>query len=369
MIVYILSCILLLAGLTALALQRFYSSVPAWELKRLAGRGDHLARSLYRVAAYGQDLRLLLWSAAVLALSGGYLLVVLYAIAMPVVSFAVLVIVSAAAFVVLPSLQLTQRSARFAVLLSSPLSRTLLHLHGVLEKAGNLLNRYRHFEAHTGVYEKDDLVSLLIRQKEQSGNRMSPHDLERTERALVFTDRKVLDVLKPRKEAYLVDGDETIGPILLDTLHKQHQSSFLVYKGDKEDIVGSLTLSDAINAKHGGRVLDLIRNDVTFVNEDFDLGQALRALRQTNQVVAVVINNFEEFVGVLTLDMVLQELLGDIQEEELSYANRSAIAAYQPKKETPAEAVLDKSSPSEEDLVEEPANDGTDEVTEVGTSP
>jgi putative hemolysin len=319
-------------GFTALVLQRFFSSIPAWELKRLAGKGDHLAKSLYRVTAFGRSLRLLLWSVGILTLAGGYVLIA--GTAQPAINFAILAVLLVLAFIVVPSIRLTQRSAQFAAAFSPALGWVLLHTHTVLEKVGHALNAYRRFEAHTGVYEKDDLMSLLAQQKNQPDSRLDIRDLELTEQVLQFGDSNVSSILQPRKEAHIINADDTIGPILLDSLHKHHQQSFLVYKGDREDIVGSLTMAEAVKAKHGGRVFDLVRNDLIYVHEDFSLPQALQALRQTNQSVAVVINSFEEFVGVVTLDAILQQLLGKpAAEETLPYANRSAVAAYKPQPE------------------------------------
>ena len=72
MILALLGALLILLGLVALALQRFYSSVPAKELKRLASRGDHLAAALYSPVAYGASMRLLLWSVFCLGLTSGF---------------------------------------------------------------------------------------------------------------------------------------------------------------------------------------------------------------------------------------------------------------------------------------------------------
>src|SRR5262245_9239285 len=111
MVLAVLGILLVILGLVALTLQRFYSSVPARELKRLAMRGDHLAEALYRPVAYGASMRLLLWLVFCLALAGGFLLS-LYSLG-PLPSF-IVVGISMAAVVLLQSLRLTVNSAHFA---------------------------------------------------------------------------------------------------------------------------------------------------------------------------------------------------------------------------------------------------------------
>ena len=96
-------------------------------------------------------------------------------------------------------------------------------------------------------------------------------------------------------------------------------------------------MHDAVSAKHDGRVFDLIRNDLTYVHEDFTLRQVLAAFQRTGQHLAIVINSFEEFVGVITFDNLIRELLGEMPAEEYdNYENRAAIAAYKPKQAEPA---------------------------------
>jgi CBS domain containing-hemolysin-like protein len=152
------------------------------------------------------------------------------------------------------------------------------------------------------------------------------------ERALAFDDRQAADILQPHNSQHFVDADDTIGPILLDQLHKSKQSSFLVYKDMKENIIGSLSMRDAVAAKHDGRVFDLVRYDLMFVHEDFSLRQVMTAFQRTAQPIAVVINSFEEFVGIITFESLLNELLGEAEDELDAYDNRSAIAAFTPKK-------------------------------------
>src|SRR5438105_680271 len=131
MIVYVLSCLLVFMGITALVLQRFFSSIPAWELKRLAGKGDQLAKALYRVTSFGRSLRLLLWSIGVLSLAGGYVLIA--GKTPPIGGFGILALLLVIAFIVVPSIRLTQRGARIAAAFSPALGWVLLHTHTVLE--------------------------------------------------------------------------------------------------------------------------------------------------------------------------------------------------------------------------------------------
>lgn len=349
----IIGSLLIVLALVMVALQRFYSSVPARELKRLTRRGDHLAAALYRPVAFGASMRALVWATVTITLAIGFLLIIPQI--HPVLGFVVLVTVLALAFVWLPSLRLTISMARFAAKLSPLLTAVVSFLYPLLNRITTLVNNSRDFYHHSKLYEKDDLTDLLKRQKEQADNRISLQELELAERALHFSDRHAADIVQPRKSTFLVNADDSIGPIVLDQLHQSGQSSFLVYKDEPENIIGVLRMRDAIDAKHGGQVMDLMRNDVCFVHEDFSLRQVLTAFQQTGQHTLVVINTFEEFVGVITFRQLLQELVGEAATDDENYENRSLIANFKARRQAreqeaaqAAAAEQDSPEPTEE---------------------
>lgn len=316
-------------ALVALALQRFYSSVPRKELKRLAARGDHLAEALFLPVAYGASMRILLWLVFCLGLSGGFLLV-LYSVT-PLVSF-VVVGLSVASIVILQSLRLTVRSAHFAVKVSPALNWLMVYLHAPFDLVARLLNHYRGHTAHSGLYEKEDLLDLLEQQKDQPDNRIARHDLELLARAARFDDRQAADIVLPMSRVKLVKLDDHIGPVLLDELHASKQTSFLVCEETPDRVVGTLFLRDAVISKDGGQVRQLMHPRLCFVHEDFSLRQVLQAFARTGQFMVVVVNAFEEPVGVITLEHLLTQLIGEQAEDDFdAFENRAAVAAFKPK--------------------------------------
>jgi len=330
---------LLLFGLLALALQRFYSCVPAKELKRLATRGDHLAAALYRPVAYGASMRLFLWIVFGVSTAAGLLLLIdtLNSWAL----FAVVVTVLAAV-VWLQSVRLTVHSAKLAVTLAPALHKAMQYAHPPLHAAAKALGNLKQHEPHSGLYEKSDLVALIKQQKEQLDNRISVAELELVEHATRFDDFKAADVVLPWAQVKLVSKEDSIGPILLGELHSSGQRSFLVYDSKPDHIVGTLFLRDAVRAKAGGKVSDLTHANVCYVHEDFNLRQVLGAFKTTGQFMVVVVNAFEEAVGVITLQHLLAQLIGEVQEDFDAFEDRAAVAAFQPAPQLAEEPIVDE---------------------------
>src|SRR5688572_9143587 len=212
MIASIFGLLHVFVGLLALALQRFYSSVPAKELKRLAARGDHLAAALYRPVAFGATMRLFLWIVFGIAITSGFLLLMYNLVTW--MAFAVIAL-TMAAIVWLQSLRLTVRSARLAVTLAPALHAAMSYVHPPFHFITQQVARIRHHEPHSGLYEKSDLVALIKQQKDQVDNRISLAELELVEHAARFDDFKAADVVLPWSKVKLVSMDDHIGPILL----------------------------------------------------------------------------------------------------------------------------------------------------------
>lgn len=354
MVITVFGILLVLLGLLALALQRFYSCVPAKELKRLASRGDHLAAALYRPVAYGASMRLLLWMVFGLGMAGGILMVL--ANLNTWATFGV-IIGSLAAVVWLQSVRLTVHSARLAVTLSPVLHKVLQYVHPPLHAVAKVVGHVRQHEPHSGLYEKSDLVALLKQQKEQLDNRISVTELEIMEHAARFDDFKAADVVLPWAQVKLVSKDDSVGPVLLGELHQSGQRSFLVYQDKPEHVVGTLFLRDAVRAKAGGKVADLMHANICYVHEDFNLRQVLHAFRTTGQFMVVVVNAFEEAVGVITLQHLLTQLMGEVAEDFEAFEDRTAVAAFKPTPQFAEEPIVD-GQPNEQD----PSTESTEVV-------
>jgi CBS domain containing-hemolysin-like protein len=269
------------------------------------------------------------------------LLLVLYRVS-PFVAF-IVVGASVALIVLLQSLRLTVRSAHFAVKVAPALNWLLIYLHSPFDVTARLFNHYRSHTAHSGLYEKEDLLDLLEQQKDQPDNRIAKHDLELLARAARFDDRQAADIVLPMSRVKLVGLDDHVGPILLGELHSSGQNSFLVYEETPDRVVGTLFLRDAVAAKSGGRVRDLMHPRLSFVHEDFSLRQVLQAFARTGQFMVVVVNAFEEPVGVITLSHLLSQLVGEPEVDDFdAFEDRAAVAAFKPRQpELATEEVVD----------------------------
>lgn len=321
---------LLLAAIAALLMvaRKTYVLVPVYELRRQSQAGDSLARALYKVAAYGAASQMLLWILILLAIAGSIVCVV--QVVPDFLQFAYAFILIAYVLVWLPLSDVTSFGLRCVVWVTPAIAWTASKLFTILEKPANAAQARQTAPLHTGLYQKEDLVDLLERQKLQEDSRFTEQEVNQVLHTLTFAQKKVSEIMTPRKKIKCVSRDEAIGPILMDELHESGATSFPVYEAENNsNIVGTLHISDVVRAKKGGHVRDVMQSDVFYVNDDFTVEQLLHAFTQTKQHVLIVVDNFAEFVGTVTIEAALHAVLGrDIVTDFLQYDDVQAVAQY-----------------------------------------
>lgn len=324
-----------LAALTLLgiSLQKTYYQVPPKELKRRARSGDPLAKGLYRVVAYGMSLKLLLWG--LIGISSALFFVLLTSsVASTWQAFVWSALLIGAGFAWLPHGRVTQLGTRLAAWLTPVVALALQYTHPLLDRVAGFIRRHRPVRLHTGLYQKDDLVELIQNQQVQADNRIAAEELQIALHALTFGDKNIRDHLTPRRVVKMVSAADTVGPILMGELHGSGHSRFPVFQDTPENIVGTLYLRDMIEASSGGRVRDIMSKRVYYVHEDRPLYDALQAFLRTKHHLFIVVNAFEEYVGVVTIEDVLEQIIGKpIVDEFDQYDSLRAVAQRQAAKE------------------------------------
>lgn len=343
--------------LLVVAVRRVYYCVPAKELKRLARVGDPVGMKLYKAVAYDGSLAILLWifMAVFLAASVFFL-----AHGMPTLSS--IPAIMALIWLGFGWLALSaphDLTVRLTVFVSPLVSWLLSHLDGMLRPISHFTRSRQRVLDHTGLYERQDFLELLNKQKQQPDSRLAQSELALLERVLRLSDQTALDIVTHHSKVRVVKAGETIGPKLMDELHKSGLLTFPVVEKAGERVVGVVSLEDLIQAKQGGTVASVTKPSVAFVRDDFTLTQVMQAFRYTSQRLLIVINAFEEFAGVIAVEALLEHMFGAEQETDnfVAYEDRSAVAHYQ----APQPQVFDQLQPEASETNETP----TPEAPEV----
>lgn len=360
MISYLFAIVLLLLAIAGVVVRKTYYYLPANELKRRSEHHDKLATKLYPAVAYGASLRGLLWLWIGLASAGGFVL--LARIAPPAIGFLSVVLLLWVINSWLPASRVTTVGAHLAALVTPLVVMILSRAHPLSSRGTELAERRYTAPAHTGLFERSDLLELIEQQQRQPDNRLTEEELEITRRALSFSDHKVSSVMTSRKKVKTALATDTIGPVLIDELHKSGQGYMLVRESTKGDLVGTLAFKH-VGLQSSGQVRNVMDKQVNYIHENDSLGQALHAFFKTNSPLLMVVNSSEEYVGIITIEAVLQQLMGHVPGDDFDqYGDKLAVANRHVKLK---KAKKEKETAKPENEAEEENGETADEPAET----
>ena len=134
-------------------------------------------------------------------------------------------------------------------------------------------------------------------------------------RAMEFADRIVRQVMVPRTEIVAVADDTTVSELLV-TARAHRFSRFPVYQEDLDHVIGIVHVKDLVGVDRGShaKARDVMRK-VPLMPETMRLDQALTEFRRQRVQAAIVLDEFGGTAGLVTLEDVLEQLVGEVQDE------------------------------------------------------
>ncbi len=184
-------------------------------------------------------------------------------------------------------------------------------------------------------------VEIMVDQGAASG--MLDHgNAEMIRKVLDFPDLTARDAMIPRRQVVAIAIDTPLQEIA-DIVLKSGHSRYPVYRKNVDDVFGLLYAKDLFRvlqpdstadgtptpsgpaARRTLSVREIVREPVKIVPESRPLSELLRDMRQSRQHLAVVVDEFGGTSGVVTLEDVLEEIVGDIRDEH--DAERGGIVA------------------------------------------
>lgn len=186
----------------------------------------------------------------------------------------------------------------------------------------------------TDKYHRIDSRDELRHLVERSEGVLSPREKKLIESALDFPAKLVRDVMTPKSVIDAVKSSELLGPLVLDELHQRGHSRLPVFRGDIDHVVGILHVRDllTLHDKRSVTADKAMEAKVYYVREDQTLEKALAAFIKTRHHLFIVVNEYRETVGLLTLEDVIEALMGQkIVDEFDAHDDLRAVAEHNPR--------------------------------------
>jgi len=160
-------------------------------------------------------------------------------------------------------------------------------------------------------------VSQLIVHGQQTGSITQDH-AAMLRAVLDFHDMTSREIMVPRTQMVAIEISTPIDQVLELIIESGH-SRYPVYRERADQVVGVLYAKDLFRAVrergHDFKLAEVVRKDVFFVAEKHKIGALLKEMQSRRVHLAVVTDEFGGTAGVITLEDILEEIVGDIQDE------------------------------------------------------
>lgn len=195
-------------------------------------------------------------------------------------------------------------------------------------------------EAPRKLHSREELAEIIEHSKDVVGE----NERLLLAAALSFPEKKVDSIMTPRSVIDFIKGSEFLGPLVLDELHALGHSRLPVIDEDLDHVVGVLHLRDllSLDVRRSATAEKVMEKKVFYIRHDDTLEHALAAFIKTRHHLFIVINENRETVGLLTLEDVMESLIGRrIVDEDDVHADLRAVAAQEGKHNNSADEHVD----------------------------
>ncbi|HET8827860.1 MAG TPA: hemolysin family protein [Pelobium sp.] len=168
--------------------------------------------------------------------------------------------------------------------------------------------------AHDSLHSSEELQYLLDQGKESGAIDKAEHELIKN--VFDFNERVVKNIMVPRTKISAIELSDTQQE-LLDTIISEGYSRIPVYDETIDRIVGIVHAKDILSliVKHGEFNLKDILRKPLFVPESKKINDLMAELKLKRIQIAIVLDEFGGTAGMVTLEDIVEELVGDIQDE------------------------------------------------------
>ncbi|HFR3858970.1 TPA: hemolysin family protein [Streptococcus suis] len=186
----------------------------------------------------------------------------------------------------------------------------------LLSAATNLISRITpmNFDDADEQMTRDEIEYILTK----SEKTLDAEEIEMLQGVFSLDELMAREVMVPRTDAFMVDIEDDTATIMAAIL-KQNFSRIPVYDGDKDNIIGLIhtkkILSEAFSNGFDNLNVRRIMQEPLFVPETIFVDDLLTSLRNTQNQMAILLDEYGGVAGLVTLEDLLEEIVGEIDDE------------------------------------------------------
>lgn len=157
-----------------------------------------------------------------------------------------------------------------------------------------------------------------------------------------FNDKVASEIMRPRTEIFALDMNMTVGEVIEELSEESRYSRIPVYDEDIDNIKGIVYIKDILlsNKNKNTKIKNLVK-EAYYVSETRAVNELFSELRKNRKQIAIVIDEYGGTSGIITMEDILEEIVGEIYDEydnvenmiekidETTYVFNGNIAIYE----------------------------------------
>lgn len=166
---------------------------------------------------------------------------------------------------------------------------------------------------------EEEIISMVIEGHEQG--LLEESEAEMIHNIFEFDDKDAGDIMTHRTEIHALDVSMTLADAVKRMLEESN-SRYPVYRGTIDDIIGILHLKDAMKAYQHMEfrhcplsAVDGLLREVRFIPQSRNVSGLFRKMQQDSIYMVIVIDEYGQTAGLITMEDILEEIVGNIQDE------------------------------------------------------
>jgi CBS domain containing-hemolysin-like protein len=187
----------------------------------------------------------------------------------------------------------------------------------LLNKSSNLFLRLLGIKkvGEEDVHTEEELRLILTESEE--GGAIKPSENELIQNVFDFDDRLVKQIMVPQNRVTAIDVEALDREGIVQKISDEGFSRYPIYLGDIDNIIGVIYAKDLFKeliSKKFRTIKDIMR-PAHFVPESMKINDLLRDFQKLHMQIAIVTNEFGATAGIVTMEDIIEELVGEIQDE------------------------------------------------------
>jgi CBS domain containing-hemolysin-like protein len=166
---------------------------------------------------------------------------------------------------------------------------------------------------HDTPHTEDEIRALVI--QAHGHGELTPSESRLIHAVFEFDDMICRRVMVPRSDAVFFDVDQSLAECLEIVQHSQH-TRYPLCEDSLEHVIGIIHIKDLVGLDASSQIdLRELARESHHVPETMPISQLLRHFQKTHQLMAMVVDEHGTIVGVVTLENVLEQIIGPVEDE------------------------------------------------------